>query len=66
MQIHWIRPANNIRTFKNEYRRAKSGYSNQSESNAYRHDLMLKNLYRQQLDDIMKQKNEQKRIEKEK
>jgi hypothetical protein len=47
-------------------RRAKSGYSNQGDaSSPYRHDLLLKNLYRQQLDDIMKVKNEQKRVDKE-
>lgn len=40
-----------------EYSRVKSGYNIQALSDSsVRQDLMLKNLYRQQLDDLMREK----------
>lgn len=45
-----------------EYSRAKSGHGPQALSDSsVRQDLMLKNLYRQQLDDLMREKTEQKK-----
>lgn len=49
-----------------EYSRVRSGYQPQTLGDRnVRQDLMLKNLYKQQLDDLMREKNEQKRKERE-